>query len=110
MTVQLRPAITAAIAGSLATAAILLQAPQASARIATASLVAMNSNAIAQTDTVSPTHNQPCEDPKQSTIQSEATASLAALGSDSPLAQASVLIVGLGCLTGGSLLLKRNCQ
>ncbi len=108
MTVQLRLNLTSIIAGSVATAAILVQAPQASARIATASLVGMNSDGTSQA--VPHSVHEPCEHLEQSTILNDATASITALGSDSPLAQASVLIAGLGCLVGGSLLLKRNCH
>ncbi len=101
MTVQLRPAITNVIAGTLATAAILTQAPQASASLAAASLIATN------TDTA-PLTLADCDPASHGTILSDATESIAALGTDNPLAQASVLLAGLGCLTGGSLWLKRQ--
>lgn len=110
MSVQRRLDMTHIIAGTLATSALLVQAPQASAGIATASIVAMNHDAASPTEAVGHAIAKPCEHPEQGTILSDATASLAALGSDSPLAQASVLIAGLGCLASGSLLLKRNGQ
>lgn len=109
MTLQLRPNLTSIIAGTIATAAILTQAPQASARIATASIVAMG-NSADQTEAVNHSANEPCEQPEDGTILSDATESLAALGRNSPITQASALIAGVSFLAGGSLLLKSTCQ
>ena len=99
MTTQLR----LTFAGLIATAAILSQAPQASASLAAA---AINGRAMAAAPSSS--HPLPCELASQGTVISDATASLAQLGSRPPLAQASVLIAGLGCLAGGSLWIKRQ--
>lgn len=98
MTLQLRPAITQVIA--LTTAAIVTQAPPAHAGVAAASLIAT------ETTTASPLTD--CDPARHGTIISDATESIAALGTENPIAQASVLLAGLGCLTGGSLWLKRQ--
>lgn len=88
--------------GIITSLAIFSPMPQAIASVATASSIASNAATSAAA--------QPCETHRDGTILSDATASLAALGSDAPLAQASVLILGLGCLAGGGLWLKRHCH
>jgi hypothetical protein len=88
-------------AGLIATAALGGQAPQASARPAIAIPGMASSPAPA-------TSNQPCEQADSGTTLGDATTSLAQLGSSAPWAQASVLIVGLGCLAGSGVWFKHQ--